>query len=184
MQSSELTPQRYDVRLLQNVPLFRGLSDAERREIADRAHLVHFQPGEYVLREGETRQRLWIILAGQCEVLRHGAQPDQPPVLLAVLDPYDNFGEMSFFDRAAHAASIRAATALELLCLEREAFDALFNNGSQAASKLVQNVAATMARRLRHMDAWVTRLLRSETHAPRVKEWENFRQQLFQGWKS
>lgn len=172
----------YDHTTLERVPVFQGLSSDERHQLAAIAHTVLFQPGEYVLREGEVEQKLWIVIAGQCEVLRAGTDTSHPPVRLAVLERLDNFGEMSFFHSAAHSASVRAITALELLCIERNEFNALIDLGNQAAFKVALNVVRSLSERLRRMDQWVAQLLAGNGAAHHVDEWENFRQQLFNRW--
>jgi CRP-like cAMP-binding protein len=173
----------YSPAVLEQVPIFKGLGDHERLQLARLASTLLFQPGEYVLRQGEIDQKLWLIISGQCEVLRSRGPGDKSAVRLALLGPYENFGEMSFFDRAEHSASVRATTAVELLCIEYRDFKGLLESGSPAACKLAINAIGSVAERLRRMDDWVIRLLSNGAAQPRVEEWENFRKQLFSGWK-
>lgn len=169
---------------LERVPLFRGLDRHEREQLTNMAVVERYSAGDTIIKEGETHQKLWIVLSGQCEVL-HGLanHSTHEPVLLAALDTYESFGEMSFFDRAPHSATVRASTDVTLLCIERAEFDELLRQGSAAAGKLTMNAICALADRLRHMDDWVAQLAGHEAVRPRIDEWEMFRRRLFNNWK-
>ncbi len=55
-----------------------------------------------MIRQGDQARDLWIVLEGQCEVVRrlnldgeHAS--DGESLVLAALQPFQHFGEMSFF---------------------------------------------------------------------------------------
>lgn len=173
-----------DLSLLRQCSLFDGLDDVECRALAAVVTRHRCEPGELVLRQGETDQELWVVAAGECEVVRQhvGAEASGAAVVLATLGPGETLGEMSFFQAAPHSASVRATTPLELLRLSREDFDARVNHGCRAAFKLAVNMVGTLARRMREMDRWVDELLREESPAPRQAEWSGFRDKLFKEW--
>ena len=79
--------------------------------------------------------------------------------MLATLEPYNNFGEMSFFHPAPHSASVRAQTQVKLLYIERSKYDQLLTEEPACCSKLAMNTVASLADRLRRMDEWVDELL-------------------------
>jgi CRP-like cAMP-binding protein len=178
---------------LRHIPLLSNLNETEYRQLAEITHLVEFRPGETVLRYGETTQDLWLILEGTCEVYKPGINGD--PLVLAVLEPHSILGEMSFFHKAPHSASVRAKSPLKLLRISRCDYDELIQDGAPVAFKLAYNVVATLAERLRRMDQWVEDLVksrsRSETASTSVSaleaeepasEWNDFRTKLFTGW--
>lgn len=172
--------------VLAQIPIFRGLDDAERRQFLSLAASEAYQPGEYVLHEGQTSRYLWIVMQGRCEVVRQWRSGDDGStrdVQLTVLEPYACFGEMSFFHPAAHSASVRAITALELLSISREAYDTLMCDGSPAACKLAHNAVNALAERIRHIDEWIIDRVRREAAGRKVEEWEDFRAKLFSGWE-
>ena len=168
--------------VLAKIPLFQNLSAAECLQLAEIATVHNFTPGEMILRQGRSSQNLWIVISGQCEVIRHGDNGDQEEVVLATLAPYDNFGEMSFFHAAPHSAGVRGKTNVRLLRITREAYDQLISNGAVVAYKLAHNTVESLADRLRKMDEWVARLMRQQTENRRVQEWNQFRQSLFSEW--
>ncbi len=168
--------------ILAKIPLFKQLAEEERQQLADIATVANFTPGELILRQGRSSQNLWIVISGQCEVVRHGDNGDQEEVVLATLAPYDNFGEMSFFHAAPHSAGVRGKTNVKLLRISREAFDTLLANGSVVAYKLAHNAVESLADRLRKMDEWVARLMRQKRENRSVREWSQFRESLFSEW--
>jgi len=175
-------PSTLDV--FREIPLFDSLTDKELRQLAGITATAEFKPEDYVLRQGQTSQDLWIVLAGSCEVIDehlHG-EKNGGPIVLAVLEPYDSFGEMSFFQPAPHSASVRARTPLRVLRIERSRYDALIKDCCPGAYKLACNVVACLADRLRRMDEWTARLLAEDSLERRVPEWNDFRQKLFRGW--
>ena len=171
--------------VIQKIPMFRGLSQAEAERLAQVVGVAEYAPSEVVIAQGQQSQRLWVLLEGKCEVwhAHDGEQPGGEPVMLATLEPYNNFGEMSFFHPAPHSATVRAKTAVKLLSIERSKYDALCNSESSAACKLALNTVASLAERLRRMDEWVDELVHRGQANQRIPEWNRLRATLFDGWK-
>jgi CRP-like cAMP-binding protein len=171
--------------ILQQVALLKGLTESECRQLMGIAATVDFQPGEIVLHQGQRGQRLWILLEGKCEVFIPPTNGDtsRQLVVLATLETFSNFGEMSFFDGAPHSASVRAQTPVRLWRIDRESFDVLLKKQSAAAQKLLMNTVSSLAGRLRRMDEWVTDLVARNQIDKKVPEWKQLREQLFDGFK-
>lgn len=169
---------------LQPVPLFQGFSKSEFERLRQAADLAAFQPGELVVEQGQRSQNMWVLLDGKCEVFKDS--PDgrkiHGPLILATLEPYSAFGEMSFFQEAPHSASVRAQTRVKLLRLAKAQFDALLANDSAIACKLAINTIHTLAQRMRRMDEWVAELV-NEKPAERIREWARLHEQLFNTWQ-
>ena len=166
--------------VIRQIPLFQGLSEEEANQLVAISQVMHFQPGEVILRQGGRSRNLWVVLEGTCEVTRHGT--DGRDVVLATLEPYANFGEMSFFHAAPHSASVRAKSHVQLLRIGRNDYDRLVEQNSLAAYKLAYNTLDVLADRLRHMDQWVAQLLEEQSDGRMVCEWSQFRQTLFSEW--
>ncbi|HVC97365.1 MAG TPA: cyclic nucleotide-binding domain-containing protein [Pirellulales bacterium] len=171
--------------VLRQIPIFAGLSESEARQLAAIADEVEFAASQVVLEQGAQSQQLWILLEGTCEVCHHrpGGKHPAKTVVLATLEPYSNFGEMSFFQPAPHSASVRAKTAVKLLLIERSKYDDLARCESYPACKLAINTVASLAERLRRMDDWVDELLSNGTAPEKIPEWSRLRATLFDGWK-
>jgi CRP-like cAMP-binding protein len=163
-----------------NCPIFSGMNRDELVELVNIASVETFRPNQVVLDQGKASQNLWVILNGNCQVVRLTGDRPPYPVDLADLGPQDHFGEMSFFHAAPHSASVQAITDLRVLRIERAAYDQLINNGSEAAYRLALNSSELLADRLRRMDDWVTELVCGMNDNNRTQhEWERFRERLF-----
>ena len=177
--------------LLAKIPLFRNLNPTERRQLAEIIRVQQSPPGAMIIRQGEKSRHLWVVVEGKCEVVKHveprgetdGKKEGTEPVVLAVLEPYSQFGEMSFFHPAPHSADVRAATDVKLFCISYGDYKDLIDEGVWAAYKLAHNAVDSLAQRLRRMDDWIAELL---AHKPanedQSREWNAFREKLFNRW--
>ncbi len=177
MNEQPVSPQ-----LLTNIPLLANFNETERRQMADIAIVKHFAPGEIIVRQGEDSQVLWVVIEGKCEVVKYWDHSATESVVLAVLEPYSHFGEMSFFSPAPHSASVRRQTAVTALGIDRRDYDDLIRQGIWAGYKLAYNSVRALADRLRKMDEWVAELAAHNPTGERVAEWSTFRDKLFNGW--
>nr|CAB3485390.1 unnamed protein product [Digitaria exilis] len=76
---------------LGQVPLLQRLPGSSIRRIADAVHVKRYEPGDYVAREGEPVDGLYIIFDGQAEVSApaNSEETNRPDYLL---NKYDYFG--------------------------------------------------------------------------------------------
>jgi len=178
-------PTALSILQLRQIPLFRGLNETECRQIFEIVQTRSFAPKELIIRQGETSRNLWVVLEGTCEV-RKRIVPEtsgDEAVVLAVLEPYSYFGEMSFFHPAEHSADVCARTAVTVLQIARSDYQDLIAEGVWAAYKLAYNVVEGLAERLRRMDDWLSELvLRHKETVQQIPEWSEFRERLFNGW--
>jgi NADH:quinone reductase (non-electrogenic) len=86
----------------------------------------HFDAGEYVVRQGDVGDKLYIIKKGEVEVLkaRAGASDER----VAVLKGGDSFGEMALLTGAPRTATVRSMTPLDVMVVGREDFLALIGS--------------------------------------------------------
>jgi len=172
---------------LRRIPLLHGLNESELRQIADVIRLRDFAAGEYIIRQGDNSRDLWIVLEGQCEVVRRlktDGENHRPAesLVLAELEPFSHFGEMSFFHPAPHSADVRARGPLKLIQITHADYADMIQEGIWAAFKLAYNVVQQLAERLRRMDEWVADLANNPQAAANVPEFSRFRNKLFDGW--
>jgi CRP-like cAMP-binding protein len=171
---------------LRQIPILRGMNESELRQFAEVFRTRQFNPGEYVLRQGDESRDLWVVVSGQCEVVRR-LKPSEnhhptESLVLAALEPYSHFGEMSFFHPAPHSADVRARGPLELIQITHADYADMIQEGVWAAFKLAYNIVQELAERLRRMDEWVAELANNPQAAANVPEWSRFRNKLFDGW--
>ena len=71
----------------------------------------HYEPGQLVLKQGDVGQQIYVVTAGEAEIVRE--KPDGED-LVTTLGPGDHFGEVSVFTGGRRTASVRALTQLDL----------------------------------------------------------------------
>lgn len=107
-----------------------------------------YQAGELIFSTSATGHELMLIARG--EVKMSLPIQGQTPVHLATLGAGHMFGEMSFLEQQPHSAEVKAVTETELICLNREAFDAAFGTNAAIVARVMTRVARSIAHRLRH----------------------------------
>ena len=60
-------------RLLGSVPVLAGLSEEQRGQLAEQAREVAVAAGEWLLREGEEGETMYVIRSGQLDIVSEGA---------------------------------------------------------------------------------------------------------------
>ncbi|MBT4867873.1 MAG: cyclic nucleotide-binding domain-containing protein [Planctomycetaceae bacterium] len=177
----ESAPPQPDRLPLEHCVVFQEMTPEEKQPVLALMEHETYPAGETILREGLSIQILWIIVRGQCEVVKTTSKGSEQQ--LAVLGPCAVFGEMSFFHEAAHSASVRTLTEVEVMRLSRGAYDELTTISPSAAHKVASSTANILADRLRQMDDWVCHLVERPEGAGHRKEWHDFRAKLYSDWE-
>ncbi len=92
-----------------------------RTDPTDRVSTAHYQPGDYIIRQGEPGLHFYIIESGEVEVLQQTDTTDTLE-LLNVLGPGDFFGEMALIDNQPCNAHVRARTSVEVVIMGKNIF--------------------------------------------------------------
>jgi CRP/FNR family cyclic AMP-dependent transcriptional regulator len=133
--------------LLKQVMIFRNLDDNEIGQVAEVCKEESFVSGEYIFREGEHGNRLYLIVTGEVRISRD--VPGSGEEALAVLKPGALFGEMAVFDRterSTHAISNGGTTALTI---NRTDFEMLLDFNRELAYKVLWACVRLLSSRLR-----------------------------------
>jgi putative peptide zinc metalloprotease protein len=129
-----------ELMLLGRMPLFGGLGPQALAELYARMGRRHAAPGEPIIRQGETRSSLFIILTGQVEVLARDAQGVEQ--ITGRLGAGEHFGENALFADTVYGATVRAApeqaAGVDLLTLDETTFDRLVASSAELASYVEQ----------------------------------------------
>jgi NADH dehydrogenase len=97
----------------------------------ERIATAHYEAGESIVRQGEPADLFYVILKGQCQVMRRGA--DDQETELARLGSGESFGEVGLLKSQRRNATVRALEPVDVLSLERADFDLLIGHWSQLA---------------------------------------------------
>jgi 3-phenylpropionate/trans-cinnamate dioxygenase ferredoxin subunit len=129
---------------LASVPLFADLDGASLDGLEAFTFRKLFAAGALIVEEGRTGNGLYVVLSGSVEVVR-GATGSQPQ-RLAILGPGEPFGEMALLGDWKRSASVRAIDEVECMGMDRWAFLSHLRTEPGLAIRMVQVLAARLAK--------------------------------------
>jgi flavin reductase (DIM6/NTAB) family NADH-FMN oxidoreductase RutF len=121
--------------LLERAPVFSSLAPEILAAIIAEGEERTFEPGEFIVREGDPGDELFVILEGEARVERNGNR-------LATFGQGEFFGEISVFDGRVRSADVLAATPLRTLAISRELVRAALEREPHAAWAMLETLAA------------------------------------------
>jgi CRP-like cAMP-binding protein len=133
--------------ILKNVAIFKDLDEPELVEVAEKCKDEKFKAGEYIFREGEAGNRLYLIVDGEVRISRD--VPGSGEEALAVLKPGALFGEMSVFDRSERSTHAISHGGCTLLTITRPDFEMLLDFNREIAYKVLWACVRLLSGRLR-----------------------------------
>ena len=134
--------------LLKNVAIFKDLDESELAEISEVCREEKFVSGEYIFREGESGNRLYLIVEGEVRISRD--VPGSGEEALAVLKPGALFGEMAVFDRSDRSTHAISNGGTKVLTITRPDFEMLLDFNREMAYKVLWSVTRLLSGRLRN----------------------------------
>lgn len=133
--------------LLRQVAIFKDLSDDELTLFAEVCKEQEFQSGEYVFRESEAGNRLYLIVEGEVRISR--TIPGSGEEALAVLKSGALFGEMAVFDRSERSTDAISNGGTKVLTINRADFEMVLDFNREVAYKVLWSVVRLLSGRLR-----------------------------------
>jgi NTE family protein len=121
---------------LRAVPILAGISDGLRAEIAGHARWVQLAAGEWLFRQGEAGDSLYVVRSGRLEVVLE----DSGPTVVRELARGAVVGELALLTGSPRSASVRAVRDTELLRLDRSDFSALLRSEPEFAVALTREL--------------------------------------------
>lgn len=121
---------------LQAVPMFAGLSEPLRRQIAAHAEWIRLEAGEWLFREGDAGDSLYVVRSGRLEVV-----VEEPrPVVVRALTRGAVVGELALLTREPRSASVRARRDCELLRVSSTDFAELLSHERRFSLALMREL--------------------------------------------
>lgn len=141
--------------LLATFPLFAGLDESERREVALHVEPVSLAGGDVLIRQGDAGDSMYLVVTGRLQ-----AYIDRAPaadLLLGEIARGEAVGEMAVITGERRSASVRAIRDTELLRLTSEASNLLVHTQPQTVIHLTRSIIARLrGQTLRKADALAT----------------------------
>ena len=149
------------VNTLKQAGIFQEMTPTQLQLIASIASERVMQSGELVFEERSSGTELYVIARGSVAIQIHtGSQSDADPQTIATLDAGQSFGEVALVDsglRSARAVSAEDRTLL--IVIGRDRLTTLCENYPALGYKLMRNLAADLAMKIRTTDSQMSFLL-------------------------
>jgi CRP-like cAMP-binding protein len=127
------------VLFLRQVPIFRNLTPEDLVQIARIASERVFAAGEYLCREGELGDELFVVAEGQVRVVK---ESDAGPRTLRIVKTGEQIGELAILCEQARSASVIAeGGSVRVLVLRGAALQAILGDRPQVALAMLASLA-------------------------------------------
>lgn len=128
-----------------NIPLFKGLTNAEIAQVVSAGKIIKLKAGEYVFHAGDQGNEMFVIIAGsvRVETVIGGSRQ-----ILARFTTGHIFGEIAFVAKILRTADIIAEESLELLVITEPFLQSLISKLPQTAAKMLFNLSRILCERL------------------------------------
>lgn len=153
--------------LFSNSSLFRGLKEEERKLLFSVSKEVSLEQGDFLLREGEKANELFIVIEGKLEVSKYDPEMKQTHVI-NIVQSGDTLGEVSLLDHGLRAASIQAITPCRLRSISFEHLHAMVEKNKDLASIFLR-LSENVGQRLRHSNDVAIQALRKEVQGYKTR---------------
>jgi CRP-like cAMP-binding protein len=128
---------------LAQVPLTAGLPPNVRRRLADIGKKRSYEPGEAIVREGETGTALYIILGGRAKVEQEGRP-------IGELKGGDFFGELALIEEHRRSATVTAVDETDCVLYTAWEFTSLLSEHPEIAVPIMTELIRRLHRREHH----------------------------------
>lgn len=127
-----------ELELLRRIPIFEPLSVLSIEQLAASLVPVHAEPGEEVIRQGETGDRYYVLAEGSVDVLVDG-------IRVRSLGRGQGFGEIALLRAVPRTATVIATSEIELLALDRAPFLEAVTGHPQSADAAASVIAGHLS---------------------------------------
>ena len=138
-----------EVRMLQQIPLFSGVSPAKLKLLAFTSDRVSYRADEVLFLQGDEGNEAFVILNGRADIL---VDSPKGPIKVAEVGENSIVGEIAILCDVARTATVRAHTQLEALRISKDNFFKLMSDFPDMTLQVVR----VLADRLHHTTAELT----------------------------
>jgi CRP-like cAMP-binding protein len=142
--------------ILTATEIFDNLTKTQLELVASLCEQAVYEKGHVLLEENESTDELYVIGRGGVEVLMSPGFVDLAPILLTELRQGQVFGEVALVDQGIRSATVRVSQDnTHLLRIPRERLMLLCDTYPDLGYKLMKNLAADLAFKIRSTDLTV-----------------------------
>jgi CRP-like cAMP-binding protein len=142
---------------LKQSDIFYQFTQTQLELVANLCQEKNYNEGEVIFEENSSSKELYLIAQGEVEILVDpglvGAETKAGKMIIATLRRGQSFGEVALVDEGLRSATAQARQKnTRLLVLPREKIIMLCETYPQLGYRLMYNLAADLAMKIRHTD--------------------------------
>jgi len=134
-----------DEQVLDRSPLFRDMTNYQRRKAILISEMHEFGPGDKIMEQGTIGRSMYMLLGGNAQVIRHD---DGQQRLLAELSAGDILGEIGYTRATERTADVTASTPVSALRFDYERLEKDLKFFPNIVAKLNFNISSVLGERL------------------------------------
>ncbi len=146
-----------EIAMLKEIPLLKGLSEAELNKLADHIEEKHYNEGDTICRRGVKGTNLYLIKDGQACVTLPLYRYDREFQTVSILTKGMFFGELSFFDGENCSAEVAAKGDTTLLVLNRGDYDKTIEDDPESGYEIQHKIILSLIGIIRKMNVRYSR---------------------------
>lgn len=150
----DLLSSRVRQQVIPRSPLFRDMRPWQIRKFVLSSTLLEFQPGEYVYRQHDASNELYLVMTGVVEITLPSRDPDRPDPVVDQFGSGQLFGDVALLADEKRKTNAVALTETTVMVLSREAISNVTLFHPFIASRLFLNLARDVSCR------WVAFIIR------------------------
>ena len=128
--------------MLENVPLFSGLSEAALAEVEQHGSARSFRKGSIIINQDDESYSLYVILSGSVKVYISG--DDGREAVLNHQSAGDYFGDLALIDKQPRVASVMTLENSKFMIISREDFMTCLSRNPEIAINLIKPMTHRM----------------------------------------
>lgn len=149
-----------NLELFSKSPIFQGLTKEEIETLFQSATPLTIEKGNYLIREGDLSNEIFIVLAGSLEVTKYDTASKRSHVI-DILGPGDTVGEIAFLDHGPRTASVQGLETTRLFSISVDEIQKIVEK-DRNLQRIYSHLCETISRRLRHTNDLAIKALRSQ----------------------
>lgn len=133
--------------LVKGCPLFHEIYDNEVEKIISNCLVASYEPGDYIIKQGEEGTDICVILTGLADITVEKADESH---FIATIGKGDIFGEMVLINETKRTANIICREKCDILIMSFENFYKFFSKNPSVFALMVLNVTRLITKRLKN----------------------------------
>ena len=128
--------------MLENIPLFSGLSSTALAEIEQHGTVKLFKKNALIINQDDETYSLYVILSGRVKVFISGENGRE--AVLNHQSAGDYFGDLALIDKQPRVASVMTTEASRFMIISREDFMACLSKNPEIAINLIKPMTSRL----------------------------------------